>query len=56
MGSIKVIKSDLEEDPWDEREHAYLKKHKGKYDDDDEEDEEEDEKDDREYSWKIYKK
>ena len=56
MGSIKVIKSDLEEDPFDEREHDYLKKRKGKYDDDDEEDEEEDEKDDREYSWKIYKK
>ena len=53
LGSIKVIKSDLEEDPFDEKEHHYSVKRK--YSDESEEEEEE-ERDDREYSWKIYKK
>jgi len=58
LGSLKVIKSDLDEDPFDEEEHHYSKKKKYSDDDDARSNSDDDEylKKNREYSWNIIRK
>jgi hypothetical protein len=50
---LGVVKTELEDDPFDEQPHRYINKmQKSKRDDESDEED----RDDREYSWKIYKK
>jgi hypothetical protein len=53
MASIGALKTDLEEDPFDEEDmKGYYKRTKAKRDDESDEED----RDDREYYWKINKK
>ena len=60
LGSLKIIKSEVEEDPFDEENH-YYGKGKKKYKDDSDEDRSDSDDDgrlkkDREYSWTVIRK
>jgi hypothetical protein len=52
---LKVIRSDLEDDPFDEEEPKHIAISKSKKQKRDDESDEDD-RDDREYSWKIHRK
>lgn len=52
LNAMKVLKSDLQDDPFDEGEPIHIVKAKPKRDDESDEED----RDDREYRWKISRK